>query len=560
MNQFGNENESKKTTISYFVILRYATKKEKILMLIACFFAMAGGAGIPLFSLVFGSLTNSLAPPAIGGKNPKIIDQSSNFSSYFVYIGIGVAICNFISMGVFLNVSEKVSGRIRKAYFDAVLRQEIGYFDLLNPNELASKMSIETYTIQMGIGEKIPQFLMAFCSIIAGFIVGFARGWQLTLVLCGALPFMSVAGGLYAWVLASIKKLMNKAYVVSSALAEQSLTAIKTVKSLSSEDFELQNFSKELLKANFIIFKYGLLVGVAIGCLYFTMLSNYGLAFWFGSITIEKHWYNEVTQSDFDVGNVITVFFCVTLSSMFLAQLGPPIKAFTSAKQSAANVFFTIDRIPKILIDDSTKLSANNVTGDIEFKSVEFTYPSRKEVQVLKGASFQIEKNKKTAFVGESGSGKSTIVALIERFYDPDSGGIFIDGVDIRDYNLKSIRSKIGYVGQEPVLFSGTVRENLLFGKEDATEEEIMQALTQSNAIKFVEKLPKKLDTMIGLGGSQLSGGQKQRLAIARAILKNPPILLLDEATSALDRGNEMAIQKTLDEIAVAKTTIVVAH
>ena len=550
----------KPPSMSFFELFRYAERKEVIFMVIACLFSMAAGTGLPLFSLVFGNLTNSLSPPKVGSYNPNIMDQASQYSSYFVYIGIGVGICNFVSMGVFLNVSEKISGRIRKAYFEAIVKQEIGWFDLLNPNELASRVSIETFTIQQGIGDKIPTFLMAFCTVIAGFIIGFARGWELTLVLCGSMPFLAVAGFFYAWVLTNVKKLTNNAYISSSALAEQSLNAIKTVKSLSSENFEMKNFAFELKKANKITLKYGLFVGLAIGFIFFVIFSNYGLAYWFGSITIEKQWYNDVTQSTYDVGNVLTVFFCIFMGSMFLAQIAPPLKAFASAKQSGFAVFQVIDRVPKILIDDKTKKIAQNLQGNIEFKDVDFNYPTRENVQVLKKISFKIEKNKKTAFVGESGSGKSTIVALLERFYDPISGSISIDGVDLREYNLNSLRKNIGYVGQEPVLFSGTVKENLLFGKEDATDEEINEALKKANAYDFVHKLEKKLDTFIGIGGNQLSGGQKQLIAIARAILKNPPILLLDEATSALDRVNEMEIQKTLDGISVSKTTIVIAH
>lgn len=555
-----NSEEPYIPSVSFLKLFRYASGKEKALMIFACFFAMAAGTGLPLFSLVFGNLTNSLAPPADGEYNPNIIDQASVSSSFFVYIGIGVAICNFVSMGVFMTVSERLSGRIRKAYFEAIIRQEIGWFDLLNPNELASRVSLETHTIQLGIGDKIPQFLMGFCTIISGFILGFAKGWQLALVLCGAIPLLSIAGGLYGWTLTNIKKKTNSAYVYSSALAEQSLNAIKTVKSLSSEKFEMKNFSKELIKANKITMKYGILVGFSIGFIYFVIFSDYGLAYWFGSIAIEERWYNEATQSNYDVGSVITILFSVMISSMFLAQIPPPLKAFASARQSAANVFYVIDRVPKIAIDDKTKTIAQNIQGMIDFKNVDFSYPSRTDVPVLKNISFSIEKNKKTAFVGESGSGKSTIVSLLERFYDPLSGIITIDGLDIREYNLISLRKNIGYVGQEPVLFSGTVKENILFGKEDATDDEIIQALKKANAYDFVEKLQKKLDTFIGIGGSQLSGGQKQRLAIARAILKNPPILLLDEATSALDRMNEMAIQKTLDEISVSKTTIIIAH
>ena len=561
--KMSNDTQKKDTpqsTVSFFELFRFATKKEKIAMIIACFFSMGGGCALPLFSLIFGDLTNSLAPQKDIQSNPNIVDEGSKYASYFIYIGIGIFFCNAIAMSVFLYVSEKVSGRIRKAYFEALVRQEIGWFDLLNPNELAAKVSIETYTIQQGIGDKIPVFLMASCTIIAGFILSFTRGWELTLVLCGAFPFLGMAGVLYAWVLTNIKKMTNIAYISSSALAEQSLNAIKTVKSLSSEEFEMKNFATELKNANKITLKYGLLVGISVGLIYFVILSNYGLAYWFGSITIENQWYNAVTQRAYNVGDIITVFFCVMMGSMFLGQLAPPLKAFAAAKQAASNVLYTIDRVPKILINDKTKKIAENLKGEIEFKEVEFSYPSRSNFQVLKKVSFQIEKNKKTAFVGESGSGKSTIVALIERFYDTNSGSILIDELDIKEYNLNSLRKCIGYVGQEPVLFSGTVKENLLFGKEDATEEEIIEALKKANAYDFVDKLEKKLETFIGIGGSQLSGGQKQRLAIARAILKDPPILLLDEATSALDRGNEMAIQKTLDEISVSKTTIVIAH
>jgi len=553
------ESKSKRS-VSFLNLFRFSTQKERFFLVFACFFALAGGAAFPLFALVFGGLTNSLAPTGVGQQNSKIIDDASTYSADFIYIGIGVFICNFISMGVFLNVSEKISGRIRKAYYEAVLRQNIGWFDSLNPNELASKMSIETYTIQQGIGDKIPQFLMAFATIIAGFVMGFSQGWELTLVLCGVLPFLGIGGGLYGWILANIKKKINEAYVTSAGLAEQCLNAIKTVKSLSSEDFELMNFSLELKKSNKVILKYGLLVGFSMGFIYFIIFSNYALAFWFGSVTLEKRWYNSVTHSTYDVGNVITVFFSVTIASVYFAQLGPPFKSFTAAKQSAANVFDIIDRVPEILNDDKTKKIAQNIHGDICFKNVEFSYPSRKDVQVLKNVTIKIEENKKTAFVGESGSGKSTIVALIERFYDPTSGLITIDEIDLKEYNLSSIRRNIGYVGQEPILFSGTVKENLLFGKEDATDDEMMEALKKAEAYSFVQNLPKKLDTMIGIGGNQLSGGQKQRLAIARAILKNPSILLLDEATSALDRTNEKEIQMTLDKISAAKTTIVIAH
>lgn len=300
--------------------------------------------------------------------------------------------------------------------------------------------------------------------------------------------------------------------------------------------------------------------GTAIGFLFFAFYSDHGLAFWFGSITIERGWDNAVVGRPYNLGDVMTIFICITMGSMILAQVPPPVKSFVQAKASAAYIFYVINRKPKILLDDPTKKICQINNAHIQLKDVFFAYPSRPDQLVLKKVNIEILPNKKTAFVGESGSGKSTIVALLERFYDPLQGDIYLNGENLKDFNLHSLRRNIGYVGQEPVLFSGTIRENLLYGKENATEDEMVSALQQAKAYDFVQNLDKKLDTFIGIGGNQLSGGQKQRIAIARAILKNPPILLFDEATSALDRTNEMAIQKTLDEISGGRTTIVIAH
>lgn len=462
------------------------------------------------------------------------MDDASLYASYFVYIGIGIFICNGVSMGAFLAVSEKITGRLRKLYFQSLVKQEIGWFDMINTNELASKVSLEIFTIQQGIGEKIPTFLHSTSTVLAGFILSFTKGWELSLVLTGAFPVIALSGTLFAWVLTNIKKLTDNAYIHASALAEQSLNSIKTVKSLVSEDFEKQIFVKELEKAVKITLKYGVLVGFAIGALYFCFMSNYGLGLWFGSILIEEKRENRVENRPYNVGDILTIFFCITMGSLFMAQIPPPIKAFIAAKQAGREVFATIERSPKIVLNDTSKKIALNVQGNIELKGVEFTYPARQEVKVLKKVNIFIEKGKKTAFVGESGSGKSTIVALIERFYDPEGGSVTLDGIDLKEYNLKSLREQIGYVGQEPVLFSGTIRENLAFGKEKATEEEMWEALKKANAANFVKGLQSQMDTFIGVGGNQLSGGQKQRIAIARAVLKNPPILLLDEATSAL--------------------------
>jgi len=546
--------------ITFLSIFHDTSTIERILLLLGIASALGAGCGLPLFALVFGDMTNSFGPPKPGEAATSVEDMAATKSPYFIYIGIGVFGTLGFSMAVYLSLCELISCRIRKSYFKALLRQEIGWFDILNPNELASRVSMDTQTIQKGIGESIPTFFMSVATVIGGFVMGFTRGWQLSLVLMGALPFIALAGGLFAYVLSSIKHLTDLAYIHASGLAEQSLNAIKTVKALCSEDFELANFTVELSKGVKIVKRFGIFAGIAIGFLFFCFLSDNGLAFWFGSVLIEDQIENEVSGRPYNLGDVMTIFICIMMGSMILSQVPPPLKSFVQAKDSGANIFYVINRKPKIETNDQTKKICDKVNGEIFFKDVEFAYPTRPEQLVLKRVNIEILKNKKTAFVGESGSGKSTLVALLERFYDPSSGAIFLDGTDIRQFNLHSLRKKIGYVGQEPVMFSGTIKDNLLYGKEDATDEQLMDALKQAEAYNFVINKDKKLDTFIGVSGGQLSGGQKQRLAIARAILKNPPILLLDEATSALDRENEMAIQKTLDSISGGRTTIIVAH
>jgi len=249
---------------------------------------------------------------------------------------------------------------------------------------------------------------------------------------------------------------------------------------------------------------------------------------------------------------------------MFALGLGSPnIKAISEGKAAGKSAFEVIDRQTAIDANDRRASKLKQIDGVIEFKNVDFYYPSRPDVKVLKNFSAKFEKGKTTAIVGPSGSGKSTIIQLIERFYDPAAGQVMIDGNDLKRVNLQDFRKHVGYVGQEPVLFNTTIRENIKFGKEDASEKEIIEALKKARAYDFISQKKEGIDLMVGQAGGQLSGGQKQRVAIARAFVKNPRVLLFDEATSALDKKNEEKVQEAIDNIRVELgevTTIVIAH
>ena len=253
--------------IQLLTVFRDTSSKERFLMIIGICGALASGTGLPLFSLVFGNMTNSLGPSPSGKSD--LVDQAAIQSAYFVYIGLGIFVCLSLAMAIYLSLCEKLTCRLRKKYFSSLLKQEIGWFDILNPNELAGKIALDTQTVSKGIGENIPTFFMSSATVIGGFIMGFARGWELlALVLLGELPFIALGGGLFAYILTSVKHLVDIAYVHASGMAEQSLNAIKTVKALSSEEFELGHFNVELKKGIEIVNKFGISAGAAIGFLF----------------------------------------------------------------------------------------------------------------------------------------------------------------------------------------------------------------------------------------------------------------------------------------------------
>jgi ATP-binding cassette subfamily B (MDR/TAP) protein 1 len=257
----------------------------------------------------------------------------------------------------------------------------------------------------------------------------------------------------------------------------------------------------------------------------------------------------------------LTVFFAITIGAMGIGMASQLTPDVAKAQGLAVGVFDILNRKPEVNINQETGRKLDALRGVIKFNNVKFHYPSRKEALVLKGLSLEVQPGQTVALVGPSGGGKSTTVQLLERFYDPTEGNITIDDVDLKEFDLRWLRSQIGLVSQEPILFGGTIAENIRYGKINATEEKVINAAKMANAHNFiVNDLDKGYETDVGEKGAQLSGGQKQRIAIARAILKNPKILLLDEATSALDSESESLVQDALDQLMVGRTTIVIAH
>jgi ATP-binding cassette subfamily B (MDR/TAP) protein 1 len=448
---------------------------------------------------------------------------------------------------------ERQAARIRNLYLKTILRQEIAFFDqYTSTGEVVGRMSGDTVMIQDAMGEKVGKFIQLVVTFFGGFIVAFAQGWLLTLVMMATIPPLVMAGAVMSNVVAKMASLGQAAYAESSVVVEQTIGSIRTVASFTGEKRAVERYNKSLKSAYKSGVREGLAAGLGMGTVMVLLFCGYSLGIWYGAKLILEKGYTGA--------KVMNVIFAVLTGSLALGQASPSIKAFAGGQAAAYKMFETISRTPEIDAYSTSGRKLDDIRGDVEFRDVYFSYPTRPDEKIFRGFSLTIPSGTTVALVGQSGSGKSTVISLIERFYDPEAGDVLIDGVNLKEFQLRWIRSKIGLVSQEPVLFAASIKENIAYGKDNATDQEIRAASELANASKFIDKMPQGLDTSVGEHGTQLSGGQKQRIAIARAILKDPRILLLDEATSALDAESERIVQEALDRIMTNRTTVIVAH
>ncbi|PIN17698.1 Multidrug/pheromone exporter, ABC superfamily [Handroanthus impetiginosus] len=545
------ENKSKVVPkVPYYKLFSFADTTDYVLMVIGVITAIGSGLSLPLMTLLFGELANSFGHN-VGTKN--VVNEVSKVSIKFVCLALGSGIAAFSQVACWMITGERQAVRIRNLYLRAILRQDIGFFDKeINTGEIVERISSETIIIQDAMGEKIGKFLQLTSSFIGGFVIAFIRGWLLALVLLSAIPLLVISAAFMTVLMAKLMSRGQAAYSEAAFVVEQTISSIRTVASFTGEKQAVAKYDKSLYKAYKAGVHEGLAAGLGSGVFMMVFFCSYALAVWFGAKMIITKGYSG--------GAVLNTIMAVLLGSFSLGQISPCLSAFASGQVAAYKMFQTIHRKPDIDPYSTEGRVLNDINGHIELKDVYFSYPSRPEEKIFNGFSLMIPSGTTLALVGESGSGKSTVINLVERFYDPQDGEVLIDGINIKHFKLNWIRGKIGLVSQEPVLFASSIKDNIAYGKEGATIEEIRAAAECANAAKFIDKLPQGLETMVGVNGTQLSGGQKQRIAIARAILKDPRILLLDEATSALDAESERIVQEALDRVMIKRTTIIVAH
>lgn len=550
-----NETEGKKKSspnnVPISKLFSFADSYDYLLMFVGSIGACVHGASVPVFFIFFGKMINVIGLAYLFPKEAS--HHVAKYSLDFLYLSIVIMFSSWTEVAFWMHSGERQAAKMRKAYLRSMLNQDISVFDTeASTGEVISAITSDIIVVQDAIAEKVGNLLHYISRFVAGFAIGFIRVWQISLVTLSIVPMIAIAGGIYAYVATGLIARVRKSYIKAGEIAEEVIGNVRTVQAFAGEERAVKSYTTSLLNTYKYGRKAGLAKGLGLGTLHCVLFLSWSLLVWFTSVVVHKNIANG--------GESFTTMLNVVIAGLSLGQAAPDITAFIRAKTAAYPIFEMIERntVSKASSDSGKKLS--KVEGHIQFKNVSFSYPSRPDVMIFNKLCLDFPSGKIVALVGGSGSGKSTVISLIERFYEPLSGNILLDGNDIRELDLKWLRQQIGLVNQEPALFATTIRDNILYGKNDASNEEITRATKLSEAINFINNLPERFETQVGERGIQLSGGQKQRIAISRAIVKNPSILLLDEATSALDAESEKSVQEALDRLMVGRTTVVVAH
>eukprot|EP00040_Diaphanoeca_grandis_P031275 m.186775 g.186775 ORF g.186775 m.186775 type:complete len:1305 (-) comp32280_c0_seq1:186-4100(-) len=553
-------------TVPFKQLFRFASGFDKFLILLGTLGAVAHGAMFPLMIIFFGDVLENFGSNDVfnGTTDDTIVNTSATFdlddglegvrnaSTYMLYVAVASGFGAWVQLTCFMRAAQRQSIAIRREYFRALLRQEVGWYDAQLTGHLTSRIAADVALIQDALGDKLGAVIQFMTMFLAGIIIAFVYSWKLTLVILSLAPFMAVGGALFGKMLEKFTTMGQKEYAEAGGIADEVLTLIRTVVAFDTAELEVTRYTKLVTLAKVQGAKMGRMMGLGTGYTFFIIFCMYALSFYYGSIL--------VSDNEISTGAVVIAFFSVMVGSMGIGQAAVPGASIAKGKGAAFGVYKILDRVPEI---DSLSVEGSHpkgVVGNIEFKDVDFSYPTRPDEPVFTKFNLKVNAGQTVAIVGESGCGKSTIANLCLRFYDSISGSISLDGVDLKDLNIQWLRNNVGLVSQQPALFPGSIRDNIAAGKPGATDADIERAARAANAHTFISEFTDKYATNVGDAGTQLSGGQKQRIAIARALIKEPKILVLDEATSALDTLSEKIVQDALEKARSDRTTIVIAH
>ncbi|WP_026956165.1 ABC transporter ATP-binding protein [Algoriphagus vanfongensis] len=507
-----------------------------------------------LVFLLLSSLT-LLTFPYVAGK---LIDTAQG-KDWFVsdinsiaLILIGIlavqSIFSFFRVWTFALVSERSMRDIRQGLYSRMLRLPMTFFDQRRTGELISRITSDVSLLQDTFSVTLAELFRQVITLIAGIIFLFVTTPKLTLFMLGTFPVLVVIAMFFGKFIRNLSKKTQDELASANVIVEETLQSISTVKSFVGERFESDRYAAGLNRVVSIALKTAKYRGAFISFIIFALFGGIVAVMWYGA--------SLVASGAMSIGDLVSFVLYTTFIGGSIAGLGDIYSQVQKAIGSSERVLEILDEP----LEKSAGYDAQTLEGKIEFDQVGFHYPTRPEVEVLKQLSFYVNPGEKVALAGHSGAGKSTIIQLLLKFYDVQKGQVRVDGQKLADWDLERLRSHVGMVPQEVLLFGGSIRENIAYAKPEATEEEIILAAKKANAWQFISQFPEGLDTTVGERGVKLSGGQRQRVAIARAILKDPSILILDEATSSLDAESEHLVQEALTELMKGRTTIIIAH
>ncbi|KAK8461544.1 hypothetical protein SEVIR_1G054700v4 [Setaria viridis] len=545
-----NSTDKPKLPLPSFRRLLMLNAPEWKQALMGSFSAIVFGGIQPAYAYAMGSMISIYFLT----DHNEIKDKTRTYALIFV----GLAVLSFlINIGQHYNfgaMGEYLTKRVREQMLAKILTFEIGWFDRdeNSSGAICSQLAKDANVVRSLVGDRMALVIQTVSAVLIACTMGLVIAWRLALVMIAVQPLIIVCFYARRVLLKSMSKKSIQAQSESSKLAAEAVSNLRTITAFSSQERILRLFDQAQDGPRKESIRQSWFAGLGLGTSMSLMTCTWALDFWYGGKLMAEH---HITAKA-----LFQTFMILVSTGRVIADAGSMTTDLAKGADAVASVFAVLDRETEIDPDNPEGHKPEKLKGEVDIRGVDFAYPSRPDVIIFKGFSLSIQPGKSTALVGQSGSGKSTIIGLIERFYDPLRGVVKIDGRDIKTYNLRALRRHIGLVSQEPTLFAGTIRENIVYGTETATEAEIENAARSANAHDFISNLKDGYDTWCGERGVQLSGGQKQRIAIARAILKNPAILLLDEATSALDSQSEKVVQEALDRVMVGRTSIVVAH
>lgn len=511
-----------------------------------------------LAGLVFPYLMGGLLGADSSGSSVDTIGQvlsknSVNGIAFALFILFGIqSLFSFFRVVLFNNVTENALRDLRNDAFERMIYMPMDFFNTHKVGELTSRIASDITQIQETMRTTIAEFFRQLVIVVGGITFLVFISWKLSLIMLGTVPVMAIIAVIFGRYIRKLSKNAQDFTAESNSIIEEALSGIANVKAFTNEVFNLKRFRINTQKMRDLNVKSGIWRGVFVSFIIFCLFGAIVFIIWQGMMMTQGA-HPSLPKEGFYQFILFTILMGASIGS--LPELYANIQKSIGAVENLIEIMATPTE--QELVSGTEKPT---ITGDVVMKDIDFQYPQRSDLPVLKGINFSIAQNQTLAIVGSSGAGKSTLASLLLRYYEQQSGSILFDGIDSREIDLDYLRTHIAIVPQEVMLFADTIKENIRFGRPEASDSELIEAAQAANAWDFIQSFPEGLETQVGDRGIQLSGGQKQRIAIARAILKNPAILILDEATSALDSESEKLVQDALDRLMTNRTSVVIAH